>query len=232
MSNALSSWTNRVIELRARALTVTQDRNTRMMQTAFSHWLSKSRQNIENLSLVDSFIEVQEEELLRNRFRKWHASAKKKGYLRDLLQRKLEDDERNLVAGVFDRWVDVYKERQLIDQVGVFCAHSLGGAIMQRYADGQLRGTQEMDIVRYRTYQSLGSSLQKWKTRTMVRLVVCSLLYYLDADWNYGVQTLPAIRFDAQRQRRRFFSIWRDRLPARMDENQAVEHDRLRLLRK
>lgn len=117
MSNALSSWTNRVIELRARALTVTQDRNTRLLQGAFSRWLGKSRQNIENLSLVDSFIDVQEEELLRSRFRKWHASAKRKAYLRQLLLEKLEDDERNLVAGVFDRWVDVYKERQLIDQV-------------------------------------------------------------------------------------------------------------------
>lgn len=42
---------------------------------------------------------------------------------------------------------------------------------------------------------------------------------------------MPAIRYDTQRQRRRFFSIWKERLPERIDENNAIEHDRLRLLR-
>lgn len=83
----------------------------------FSHWLNKSRQNIENLSLVDSFIEVQEEELLHNKFRKWLSNTRRKTRLRELLEIKMEDDKRNLLAGVFDRWFDVYKERQLIDQV-------------------------------------------------------------------------------------------------------------------
>jgi len=45
------------------------------------------------------------------------------------------------------------------------------------------------------------------------------------------LQILPAIRFDAHRQRKRFFSIWKDRFPEKMDENNAIEHDRLRLLR-
>lgn len=119
MSDALSSWTNRVIELRARAISVTQTREQQILRNSFSHWLSKSRQNIENLSLVDSFIEVQEEELIRFKFRKWLSDTKRKIRLRESLEEKLKDDEKNLVAGVFDRWVDVYKERQLIDQVGL-----------------------------------------------------------------------------------------------------------------
>lgn len=63
----------------------------------------------------------------------------------------------------------------------------------------------------------------------------CSYHFLFESQPNLCLallQTLPAIRFDAQRQRRRFFSIWRDRLPERMDENQAIEHDRLRLLGK
>lgn len=117
MSDALSTWTNRVIELRARAISVKQTREQKILHSTFSHWINKSRQNIENLSLVDSFIEVQEEDLIRNKFKTWLFNTKRKIRLRELLEDKLKEDEKNLVAGIFDRWIDVYKERQLIDQV-------------------------------------------------------------------------------------------------------------------
>lgn len=120
MSDALTSWTNRVIELRARMISVTQTRDSQILRESFSHWLSKSRQNVENLSLVDSFIEVQEEEMIRHKFRKWLSNTKRKIKMRELLDEKIRNDEKNLVSGVFDRWVDVYKERQLIDQVSLF----------------------------------------------------------------------------------------------------------------
>lgn len=122
MSNALTSWTTRVIELRARAISVTQTRENQIIRNCLTHWLSKSRQNVENLSLVDSFVEIQEEEMLRGKFRKWLSSTRRKIKLRVLLEEKLENDDRNLVSGVFDRWFDVYKERQLIDKVslGIF----------------------------------------------------------------------------------------------------------------
>jgi protein SFI1 len=117
LSTALNSWTNRVIELRARLITVSTSRDTTILRQSFNKWSTKSRQNIENLSLVDSFIEIQEEDLLRNRFRKWHASMKRKINLRDRLELKLKEDEEALKAGVLERWIDAFKERQLIEQV-------------------------------------------------------------------------------------------------------------------
>jgi hypothetical protein len=175
MSDALTSWTNRVIELRARMISVTQTRDSQILKNSFSHWLTKSRQNMENLSLVDSFIEVQEEEMIRGKFRKWLSNTKRKIKLRELLAEKLLNDEQNLVSGVFDRWVDVYKERQLLDQV----SHSVFAIrleILSEACGTNTRGFhQEMDIVRYRTYQSLRTTLQKWKSRTMVRYSVLVL---------------------------------------------------------
>jgi len=117
MSNALSTWTNRVIELRARSISVTQTREIQILRNSFSHWLSKSRQNIENLSLVDNFIELQQEEMIRGKFRKWLSSTRRKIKLRLLLEEKLENDDKNLVSGVFDHWFDIHQERQLIDKV-------------------------------------------------------------------------------------------------------------------
>lgn len=66
---------------------------------------------------MDSFIEVQEEDLLRSKFRKWHAGMKRKISLRERLEAKLREDEEALKAGVLERWIDAFRERQLVEQV-------------------------------------------------------------------------------------------------------------------
>lgn len=120
VSSALKSWTNRVIELRSRVLTITHERDSRLLQGAMSHWVNRAQQCSENLSLVDSFIEVQEEDILRIRFRKWASNAKRKRLLRERLEQKLEENHQNLLTGAFDHWVDRYREGKLVYQVCSF----------------------------------------------------------------------------------------------------------------
>jgi protein SFI1 len=116
---SLRKWTNRVIDIRARELSVSADRSNALRANTFSRWRAITVRHAEDLSLVDSFVEVQDEQLSKRYFRRWLTKARRDRALRALLKQKLQDDEQALIVGCFDRWTDRLRENQLIQEVNV-----------------------------------------------------------------------------------------------------------------
>lgn len=115
---ALRTWTNRVIDIKARNLSVSAERSTVLVSEAFSRWRRLTVRHVEDLSLVDSFVEVQDEQLGKRYFRQWLVRLRRDRGLKDLLAVKLSEDKQNLLAGCFERWADRFRESQLVHEVG------------------------------------------------------------------------------------------------------------------
>lgn len=117
LHSALRTWTDRVIDIRARELSVSTNRANELVSKAFARWRSLTARHAEDLSLVDSFVEVQDEQLGKRYFRRWLVRTRKEKALKQLLEEKLEEDKRNLLAGCYERWTDRFHENQLLAEV-------------------------------------------------------------------------------------------------------------------
>ena len=58
---ALHHWLDRVVDIRARELVVQQERDIKVVTLAFEKWLTLCARHGEDLSLVESFVDVKRE---------------------------------------------------------------------------------------------------------------------------------------------------------------------------
>lgn len=129
----------RVIEIRSRQLEISTARNTHIMQTALRRWRDRTLRCAEDLSLGDSFRDVQEEDGLRRAFRHWRASARHKRSLQVRYDNYMRDTELNTLAVCMEKWLDETQERILAGEVrlrvhcneSAECAHLTGGTRRQ-----------------------------------------------------------------------------------------------------
>ena len=87
------------------------------MQTALSRWRDRTLRCAEDLTLGDSFRDVQEEDGLRRAFRHWRASARQKRSLQDRYHDYMRDTELNTLAMCMEKWLDQARERMLAEEV-------------------------------------------------------------------------------------------------------------------
>lgn len=118
-SDALQHWTRRVIEIRARELSVSEERRRTLLSGGFGRWRARMAKVREGQALVESFIELKEVDTLDQHWKRWSTAVKRNRTLRSRLNDKLEADASALLAGVFERWHDRYRENQLQEEVRV-----------------------------------------------------------------------------------------------------------------
>jgi len=143
VSNSLQTWTQRVVEIRSREVSAVQAYETRLVSRFFGKWSLRLARIGNNESLMESLIQVREEDLVRGTFRHWSNLFRRKRLLEKRLQDKLDEDRRMLLLGCLDRWHDRYREGILAEE--------------------------EEQILRYRQDQTLRAFFAGWQDRTMVR---------------------------------------------------------------
>lgn len=118
----LAIWVQRVVDVRSRQMSVSQDRDGKIVHSAFVRWKKRTRKRLQDHSLAESFQDVKQEgkllhfrtsrarftsrllDLLRRSFWTWNAT------MHAILDRRRKAEERGradrtvLLTAAFDKW--------------------------------------------------------------------------------------------------------------------------------
>lgn len=111
--NALTYWTNRVVEVKLRALEVAQKYDIVVQTAAFQKWKKLCVRHAEELSLMESYLFVKREDVIRRMFHRWFAAARSTRHRRLTLQRKEDQMKLATITFVWDKWRDQFISEKL-----------------------------------------------------------------------------------------------------------------------
>lgn len=106
-----------MIAQRSQEIEAEASRGLHLTKLAFSKWHTKLHTYAEDQSLVESFRDVKEEELVKRYFRRWSSSARKKKVLKERYEGWKIEKREALLEDCFSRWYDRTRESQLIEEV-------------------------------------------------------------------------------------------------------------------
>ncbi|KAF8902077.1 hypothetical protein CPB84DRAFT_894306 [Gymnopilus junonius] len=113
LTGALIYWTNRVIEVKSRELDVAHQENASLKRAAFQKWRLCRLRHIEEVSLLENYVLVKQEDILRRAFHRW-LTAKRSAVHRRLTHERKEAQLRQMTIIVaWDRWREKFKEEKL-----------------------------------------------------------------------------------------------------------------------
>ncbi|KIM62097.1 hypothetical protein SCLCIDRAFT_15938 [Scleroderma citrinum Foug A] len=162
MANALNRWTNRVIEIKLRELEVGQKRSHALMTLAFNKWKNVCLRHVEDLSLMESHLDIKRAETMRRIFHRWLSAARSRHQRRTLLREKELRFDRVAVQVAWDKWRDKYiheKLRPIASQVAVQCQKNL----LFRAFGIWLAKTKSLPAIRFRTFRLKHKIWEKWR---------------------------------------------------------------------
>ncbi|OCF38462.1 hypothetical protein I317_07767 [Kwoniella heveanensis CBS 569] len=113
MGRLLNRWTERVIEVKDREIRVSRASDERSTKNALSRWQAKLAIVQANQKKANDSLEIRELENLRRVFRFWRGRMKRQKRLRAMVESSIVERERRLVQGVFGRWYERKREREL-----------------------------------------------------------------------------------------------------------------------
>ncbi|KAF8136617.1 hypothetical protein EV363DRAFT_1320052 [Boletus edulis] len=113
LAGALSRWTNRVIEIKLRELEVRQRHSHVVLKFAFRKWKNICLRHVEDLSLMESHLDIKRAENMRRMFHKWLAAARARRHKRILLRERQAEFDRASMQVAWDRWKEKYMEEKL-----------------------------------------------------------------------------------------------------------------------
>ncbi|KAG1754575.1 hypothetical protein EDB19DRAFT_664351 [Suillus lakei] len=111
--DALRLWTNRVIDIKLRELEVSQKSAHALTVFAFKKWKNICLRHVEDLSLMESHLDIKQAENVRRMFHRWLTAARARRHKRITLREKeLEFDQAN-VQVAWNRWRERYMDEKL-----------------------------------------------------------------------------------------------------------------------
>ncbi|KAF4614733.1 hypothetical protein D9613_003001 [Agrocybe pediades] len=102
VTDALVKWTNRVIEVKSRELDVAHQRDVALQ-----------RHHAEDLSLLESYMLVRREELMRQAFQRWLTAKRAAEHRRINHQRKEAHVRQVIITTAWEKWRERFKEERL-----------------------------------------------------------------------------------------------------------------------
>jgi protein SFI1 len=111
--NTLANWTTRVIFLKSRQLDVTEQRDTRLLQSTLTRWIQTRRRIANGQALADSFVLVKGEETVRDVMGIWRDKAARKRERREAEVVAEQSRKKRLVQGAWEVWRDRAAEKRL-----------------------------------------------------------------------------------------------------------------------
>ncbi|KJA20236.1 hypothetical protein HYPSUDRAFT_1092898 [Hypholoma sublateritium FD-334 SS-4] len=113
ISHTLAKWTNRVIELKSRELDLVHRYDISLMKSAFVKWKISHRQNIEAASLLENYLLVKQEDVLRRAFQRWLTAKRAAEHRRINHERKEAHLRQVAITSAWERWRERFKEEKL-----------------------------------------------------------------------------------------------------------------------
>ncbi|KAJ6547509.1 hypothetical protein B0H19DRAFT_1221514 [Mycena capillaripes] len=110
---ALTTWTNRTIDVKNRELQATIDRDARLIKIAFRKWKSAQGHHAFVVSLMESYQFVKREEQLGKFFHRWLSAARTARHRRLTLDRNETKIRAGVVSAAWDKWRDRFKQQRL-----------------------------------------------------------------------------------------------------------------------
>ncbi|GAC75710.1 hypothetical protein PANT_18c00026 [Moesziomyces antarcticus T-34] len=193
----LGRWVDRIIEVRNRQLEVKEERDRRLVKTAFYAWIDACLRHDDLLALMNSYIDVKQEERKKRTFALWLASAR--------AQKERREKEELLTASV--------RTRRLANTVALW---------RDRMRERAL-ATNEYEMLMRRQQLSLQWALRSWKSHTSmlpaIRMRNTSLKRTAVQHWRAKLPEAQ-MRNDADRIARRrtvemVWTRWRDQVKRR-----------------
>ncbi|KAG6332366.1 hypothetical protein ID866_6722 [Astraeus odoratus] len=166
VANALSRWTDRVIEIKLReleALCAFILLLTRNFSFAFNKWKNVCLRHVEDLSLMESHLDIKRAETMRRTFNRWLAAARVRRQKRMLLREKELEFDRQALLVAWDKWREKYineKLRPIAFQVILQNQRNL----LFRAFGIWLAKTRSLPAIRFRVFRLKQKSWQKWRS--------------------------------------------------------------------
>ncbi|KAG2157290.1 hypothetical protein DEU56DRAFT_763901 [Suillus clintonianus] len=111
--DALRLWTNRVIEIKLRELEVRQKNAHALTVFAFKKWKNICLRHVEDLSLMESHLDIKRAENVRRMFHRWLTAARARRHKRITLREKELEFDRANVQVAWNRWRERYMNEKL-----------------------------------------------------------------------------------------------------------------------
>jgi len=113
LSNTLACWTNRVIEIKSRELDIALRYDMSLMRAALQKWQACRRQHFEEASLLENYLLVKKEDVIRRAFHKWLTAKRAAEHRRLTHQRKEAHLRQVAITSAWEKWRERFKDERL-----------------------------------------------------------------------------------------------------------------------
>ncbi len=164
----LSQWVARIIEVRNRELEVKEQRQRRLVKAAFYAWIEACLRHDDLLALMNSYVDVKEEDRKRQTFSRWLNFAREQRDRREKAEMLARSSQTKLLAATWSAWQDKVKERSL-------AVHEYEMLLRRQQLTKQwaLRSWQSRTLllpaIRMRNTSLKRTTLQRWRERLPMR---------------------------------------------------------------
>ncbi|KAL4067873.1 Sfi1 spindle body protein-domain-containing protein [Scleroderma citrinum] len=162
MTNALNRWTNRVIDIKLRELEVGQKHSHALLTFAFNKWKNVCLRHVEDLSLMESHLDIKRAETMRRIFHRWLTAARARHQRRVVLHEKELQFDLAVVQIAWEKWRAIYineKLRPIASQVAIQSQKNL----LFRAFGIWLTKTRSLPAIRFRAFGLKQKTWNKWR---------------------------------------------------------------------
>ncbi|SJX64534.1 uncharacterized protein SRS1_15145 [Sporisorium reilianum f. sp. reilianum] len=160
----LHQWVAKIIEVRNRELEVKEQRQRRLLKAAFCAWIEACLRHDDLLALMNSFIDVKEEDRKRQTLLHWLTFAREQKERRQKAEMLAASTKNKLLASTWDVWRDKQKERALATQEYEMLMRRY--RLSQQWALNAWKSqTLLLPAIRMRNTSLKRTALQQWRQR-------------------------------------------------------------------
>ncbi|KAF9005590.1 hypothetical protein BDQ17DRAFT_1353427 [Cyathus striatus] len=162
IAKTLSRWTTRVIELKTRELDVAQMSDMKIQILALRKWQNSCAVHLEERSLMESYLFVKREDMVRRVFHCWLAATRSSRH-RNLTLQKREDELKLIaVSSAWEKWRERFideKFRLVEYNIIIQCQRNL----MFRTFGVWHSKTKSLPAIRFHAIRLKGKFFRKWR---------------------------------------------------------------------
>ncbi|PPQ78073.1 hypothetical protein CVT25_015607 [Psilocybe cyanescens] len=158
----LTHWTNRVIELKSRELDVAHRHSVSLQSTAFKKWKFCQRKHAEEISLLENYLLVKREDILKRAFVRWMTAKRSIEHRRSTHQRKEAQLRQLAITSAWEKWRERFKEERLRPLEYTVIIDNQKSALSQAFRLW-LSKTDSLPAVRFHSKHLKEKFFRKWR---------------------------------------------------------------------
>lgn len=162
ITGALDQWKSRVVEIRSREMDVEWRYSHALEMFAFMKWKNVCLRHVEDLSLMESHLDIKRAETIRRIFHRWLALARARHQRRTILREKELAFIRASLQITWDRWREKFIKEKLRPIANQVILRSQKNLLFRAFGIW-LAKTRSLPAIRFHAFQLKQRSWQKWR---------------------------------------------------------------------